>query len=223
MSSERLKRMAPERRDKLFRSAAEEFATQGYEGASLNRIIEKAGIGKSSLYYYFEDKRDLFGQLLQAVFEHFVRSIGGFDYRTLTAESFWPEIESLFLKGVEFSENNVWYIRVGQLFYRVGTHRKAHDDAAGGLLAMAETWVASLLRHGMALGVVRTDLPEGFLIQSVMALVEVCDRYLLENWNQYGRPERRVLVAQQMELLKQVCLPRPDPGARPASPHGPAS
>lgn len=208
MSSERLKRMAPERRDKLFRSAAEEFATQGYEGASLNRIIEKAGIGKSSLYYYFEDKRDLFGQLLQAVFEHFVRSIGGFDYRTLTAESFWPEIESLFLKGVEFSESNAWYVRVGQLFYRLRAHQTGRDDATSGPLAMAESWVASVLRHGMTLGVVRHDLPEDLLLQSVMALVEVCDRYLLENWNRYGRAERRTLVAQQMALLKQVCMPR---------------
>jgi len=83
--------MSTERRDRLFQTAAEELATQGYDGASLNRIIERAGIGKSSLYYYFDDKRDLFGQLIQSVFDHFVRDIGGFDYRTLTAETYWPE------------------------------------------------------------------------------------------------------------------------------------
>jgi len=41
----------------------------------------------------------------------------------------------------------------------------------------------------------------------VMALVEVSDRYFLETWAQYGHDERRVLVGQQMELLKRVCLP----------------
>jgi AcrR family transcriptional regulator len=206
MSTERLKRLSPERREKLFRSAAEEFGTEGYDGASLNRIIERAGFGKSSLYYYFEDKQDLFGQLIQSVFEHFVRAIGGFDYRTLTAESFWPEIEALFLKGVAFSEDNTWYVRVGQLFYRLRRHEK-RGGATSGLLAMAENWVASLLRHGMTLGVVRSDLPEALLVQSVMAVVEVCDRYLLETWNQYGSPERRDLVGQQMGLLKRVCEP----------------
>jgi hypothetical protein len=40
-----------------------------------------------------------------------------------------------------------------------------------------------------------------------MALVEVCDRYFLESWNQYEPPERRTLVAQQMGLLKRVCQP----------------
>ena len=205
MSGERLKRMSPERRDKLFQTAAEEFAAEGYDGASLNRIIERAGIAKSSLYYYFEDKRDLFGQLIQAVFERFIRDIGGFDYRTLTAETFWPEIETLFLKGVSFTERNAWSVHAGQLFHRLRAREKAGSTAAG-LFGMAETWVASLLRHGAALGVVRTDLPEDLLAQSVMALVEVCDRYLLDTWDQHESAGRRTLVAQQMGLLKRVCL-----------------
>lgn len=204
MSRERLKRMSPERRDRLFQSAAEEFAAQGYEGASLNRIIERAGIAKSSLYYYFDDKRDLFEQLVQSIVERFVRDIGGFDYRSLTAETFWPAIEALFVKGVAFSERNTWSVHLGQLFYRL---RMREKGAAGGLMGIAGGWVASLLRHGMALGVVRTDLPEDFLIQSVMALVEVCDRYFIETWNLYGQRERRALVTQQIELLKRVCRP----------------
>lgn len=205
MARERSKRMLPERRNKLFESAAEELAAAGYDGASLNRIIERAGIGKSSLYYYFDDKRDLFGELIQAVFERFMRDIGGFDYRALTAETYWTGIETLFVKGVEFSERNAWSVRVGQLFYRLRADKTA--GSPGGLMATVEAWVAALLRHGMALGVVRNDLPEGLLIQSVMALVEVSDRYFLETWAQYGHDERRVLVGQQMELLKRVCLP----------------
>jgi hypothetical protein len=72
---------------------------------------------------------------------------------------------------------------------------------------MAETWVAAVLRHGAALGVVRTDLPEDLLAQSLMALVEVCDRYLLDTWEQHDSAGRRALVGQQMGLLKRVCLP----------------
>jgi AcrR family transcriptional regulator len=193
--------MAPEKRDRLFQTAAEEFAEHGYEGASLNRIIGRAGLGKSSLYYYFEDKRDLFRQLLEAVFGHFMREIGGFDYRTLTAETFWGEIEALFVKGAAFSDRNPWYLRLGQLFYRL------RGQERGGIMAVVEAWVADLLRHGMALGVVRTDLPEALLVQSVMALVEVCDRYVLEHWEGLAVPARKVLIDQQMGLLKRVCVP----------------
>ncbi len=208
MTRERLKRMAPKRRDKLFRSAAEEFSAHGYDGASLNRIIERAGIGKSSLYYYFEDKRDLFRRLIESVFEHFLRDIGGFDYRTLTADTFWTEIEALFVKGVAFTERHAWYVRVGQMFHRLRASEKG-GRATGGLMTMAESWLASLLRHGMALGVVRTDLPEALLVQAVMALLEVCDRYFVECWSRCGTPERRALTEQQMALLKRICLPLP--------------
>ena len=205
MVRERLKRMLPERRDKLFHSAAEELDAAGYEGASLNRIIERAGIGKSSLYYYFDDKRDLFGQLVQAVFEHFIREMGGLDYRALTADTFWTEIEALFAKGVVFSERNPWSVRVGQLFYRLRADKGV--AATSGFMSVVEGWVASLLRHGMTLEVVRTDLPDGLLIQSVMALVEVCDRYFLETWTADGQAQRRALIGQQMQLLRRVCAP----------------
>ena len=33
-----------------------EFAAFGYEGASYNKIIQKIGISKGSMYYYFENK-----------------------------------------------------------------------------------------------------------------------------------------------------------------------
>lgn len=206
MSTQRLERMDPERREKLFQSAAAEFAAHGYEGASLNRIIGRAGFGKSSLYYYFEDKRDLFQRLVESVFSHFVREIGGFDYRTLTAASFWPEIERLFVKGVEFSEKNAWYVRLGQLFHGL-RGQEIRSGKTTGAMAMVEHWVAEVLQHGMSLGVVRTDLPDALLVQSVMALVEVCDRYVLDTWSQYDHDQRRVLVRQQTSLIRRLCLP----------------
>ena len=52
------------RRQQLHAVAAEEFLTHGYERASLNRIIDRAGIAKSSFYYYFEDKRALHADLV---------------------------------------------------------------------------------------------------------------------------------------------------------------
>ena len=59
MSSNRLQRMSEERRDKLFQSAAEEFEAQGYDKASLNRILERAGIGKSRRVVQAEASRAL--------------------------------------------------------------------------------------------------------------------------------------------------------------------
>jgi AcrR family transcriptional regulator len=41
-------------------AAAKEFVAHGFEAASLNRILDDAGISKGAAYYYFDDKTDLY-------------------------------------------------------------------------------------------------------------------------------------------------------------------
>jgi AcrR family transcriptional regulator len=44
--------------------AIEEFAENGFESASINRIVANSGISKGSFYQYFADKLDLFMHLV---------------------------------------------------------------------------------------------------------------------------------------------------------------
>ncbi len=60
MPTKRFDKLEPERRTRLLATAREEFIRNGYEGASLNTIVKEAEISKGSLYYYFEDKADLY-------------------------------------------------------------------------------------------------------------------------------------------------------------------
>ena len=52
-----------EKRERLLRAAREEFSRVPYESASVNRIIQSAGIPRGSFYMYFTDKEELFGHL----------------------------------------------------------------------------------------------------------------------------------------------------------------
>ncbi|MEZ4837200.1 MAG: TetR/AcrR family transcriptional regulator [Caldilineaceae bacterium] len=45
--------------------AIEEFIAQGFDGASISQMVQRAGIAKGSFYQYFEDKQDLFDHLLE--------------------------------------------------------------------------------------------------------------------------------------------------------------
>ena len=45
--------------------SVEEFYQQGYEKASISRIVDTAGIAKGSFYQYFEGKEDLFRYIVQ--------------------------------------------------------------------------------------------------------------------------------------------------------------
>lgn len=55
-----------EKRQRLLAAARAEFARVPYEEASVNRIIQAAGIPRGSFYMYFTDKEDLFRHLMES-------------------------------------------------------------------------------------------------------------------------------------------------------------
>ena len=60
MPRPRFDKLPPERQATILDAATVEFATAGYENASLNRIIERAELSKGATYYYFDGKEDLY-------------------------------------------------------------------------------------------------------------------------------------------------------------------
>ena len=54
-----------ETRQKLLASAKSEFLEKGYLKASLRNICKNAGVTTGALYFFFEDKEDLFGSLVE--------------------------------------------------------------------------------------------------------------------------------------------------------------
>jgi TetR/AcrR family transcriptional regulator len=52
-------------RMRLLLAAAEVFARKGYSAASVNEIVEAAGVTKPVLYYYFQNKEGIFHAILE--------------------------------------------------------------------------------------------------------------------------------------------------------------
>src|SRR5580693_8317573 len=50
---------ADERREQILDCALQVFASKGYHGASIADVCTRAGIGRATLYQYFDDKRDV--------------------------------------------------------------------------------------------------------------------------------------------------------------------
>lgn len=69
-----------ETKEKLIASAKAEFMKKGYTKASLRKICADAGVTTGALYFFFEDKEDLFAAIVEPPFqclvnvlhEHFV-------------------------------------------------------------------------------------------------------------------------------------------------------
>lgn len=51
-------------REALLKAGREEFLNKGFERASLRKICEKAGVTTGAVYFFFENKEDLFHQIV---------------------------------------------------------------------------------------------------------------------------------------------------------------
>jgi len=53
-----------QRRQAIIEAAQDVFAAEGFAAARLDQVATKAGVAKGTIYLFFEDKEDLFEQLL---------------------------------------------------------------------------------------------------------------------------------------------------------------
>ena len=82
-----LKKLDPEKRDRIINSAIEEFSLYPYEKASTNNIVKNAGISKGLLFHYFESKQDLYDKITGFVINKL--------YDEITAQINWDERDLL--------------------------------------------------------------------------------------------------------------------------------
>lgn len=57
--------LEPNARQRLLETATELFADKGYAGTSVREIVDRAGVSKPVLYYYFKSKEGLFYAILE--------------------------------------------------------------------------------------------------------------------------------------------------------------
>lgn len=206
MGRPRFENLEAERQTRLFDSAAEEFSARGYEAASLNQILEKSGMSKSSLYYYFEDKADLFTSLVERSVTYLWREIGGFDLGALTAENFWDELEAHVHRAVGIMSQNVWYVKLARMFFRLRGEAKGIEKT-GRLFEAATRFVDNVLSRGQELGVVRTDLPQSLLVDYAMALGEAGDRWMIRHWDEMDEAARAETASVNLQIFKRLFAP----------------
>ena len=71
LMNEKFLKLDPEKQNRILRAICEEFTYHSYEDASTNRIVEKAGISKGTLFNYFGCKENMYHALLKYVLDFF--------------------------------------------------------------------------------------------------------------------------------------------------------
>jgi AcrR family transcriptional regulator len=104
-----------ETRARVLQAAAEVFARDGLEGASLRRIAERASVDIATLKYHVVDKGALFAEVYQDGYEHFQQALGPQLIRVPLArdrEELVREVTSLLERGFDYLEQNQTFVRL---------------------------------------------------------------------------------------------------------------
>ena len=205
MPRPRFASLEPERRRTILQAAAEELARNGVEGASYNRIIERAGVSKGAMYYYFDGRDDLLLTTLVDALERASVEIGPpahFD----DAVGFWDSVEELYHRITRFllREPTLGELLKSALVRPVGT---GIAEAIADFIAGVQRDVEELLARGRALGAVRDDLPADLLVRLVMATGEAGDRWGLENWQTLSPQEIEGYAADLFDVHVRIAAP----------------
>src|SRR5690349_3761299 len=99
MPRPRFDKLDDDKKRSILTIAAEEFAVHGYEASSYNRIIERSGISKGAIYYYFDDKEDLYATVLRDAMQRLVIEVGDIG-STRDAAGFWTEFEDWYRRSI---------------------------------------------------------------------------------------------------------------------------
>jgi AcrR family transcriptional regulator len=203
MARNRFHNLAPDRQEAMLAAAAHEFAERGYGGASLSRIIAGAGISKGLLYYYFNDKEDLFVTTVEAAVERLLAAAGGFSIDDLSASTYWESMRQLGLQSVDVRSRETWYMRLALAFPRLRDEPEA-SDAVRPALEWGRRFTEKFLVRGQELGTVRRDVPLELLVEVTLAVDEAGDRWFAEHHMEYDEAELRRLVEGRIDLMRDM-------------------
>ena len=162
-----------DRRDLLLDAAAAEFAANGFEATSVQRIASAAGVSKAKVFYYFDNKDDLYARVLARALEPLFDPLEKVPPAS-SAESFWSSLEAGLAFAFEFAESDSRTAELVRGLYRRG----ADSDLLRRLLDRPRSAIDTWLRDGQRLGAVRTDLPVPILAEAMVGAIVHVDRWL---------------------------------------------
>lgn len=194
----------PKDRDRWLDPAEAEFCAQGFERASLNRMLADAGESKGRSYHYFDGKAGIYRETLKRALarnEHL--RLGAIDQAT-SRDAYWASIKALCENvTLAFQQDSALACLMR------GLHReKGAQIAALDLTRTLRAEISRLIDKGQALGAVRTDLPASLLVQTGYGLLVSIDAWFAENGQNMSARAERETSQDALKLVIDMLSPR---------------
>jgi len=168
MPNETFLNLPEEKRELIESISIDEFATYGFDNASINRIVKGAKIAKGSFYQYFVDKADLYKHILALISEkktNYVTPILSNPFE----HDFFSLLEDLYKTGLDFAKDNPKYSQIGFEMFKNKTNPffiKMYDESK----VLANQFYGSLLDLAISNGEVDPSIDKPFVIHMLINL-----------------------------------------------------
>ena len=202
MPTKRFENLDPRRRESILKAAQAEFARNGYEQASLNTIIRDAGISKGSLYYYFEDKTDLYLAVIENVIDELFREMEGIVAGEIL-DNLWCSIEKSMVRWMKIMREKPGLVRLWRNFLNLYMS-PASPPKITEFIGIAKEKVNVIFKDAQKKGIIRTDLPFTLLVAIFYNMDTAFDLWIYEHIDSISDTEHRQLVKLYVDLLRKA-------------------
>ena len=168
-----------DKRERILDAAEKLFKLRRFHGITLQEIAQAAKVGKGTIYLYFEDKDDLFFQMVTSGFDELCAVV---ERHCASDTPFVDRLRSMCDEVSAFFERRTQMFNIiqgeaawmpggakGKLMQRWGKRRKKLIDAT-----------VNILRQGVEEGVVRPDIPVEVMAMYLLGMLRTRTRDLSE-------------------------------------------
>lgn len=180
-------------RQHILREAAREFARLGFDQANINVIAEQAGIGKGTIYLYFENKRELFLAMLRSIAQTQLAAIRA---ALATKGTLQDRLERLFRAFVQLSreDSDSFNVYMSALY---GVNRAFQAEATK-LLRDYLAVISLVLEESRDAGEIQTNDIEA----TALLVLSLTESYVLSarvlGWSEHMITQQATMIAQHI-------------------------
>ena len=180
------------KRLKLIEAAIDEFNEFGIENASYNRIIERSGMSKGSVYYHFDNKDALLAIVMEEIGERVLKAVPERDLPQ-NKDEFWQSLWDYRQREFDFFAT---HIRLGRILIMSldvpDFDIKDINNLCAPLTKLLHRQI-NLIKRGQELGAVRNDL----CVDLIFNLMRAVDKSLCVKF--FGREAEDILKLSESE------------------------
>jgi AcrR family transcriptional regulator len=188
-------------RRRILDAAEQVFSRKGFDGARVDEIASTAGVNKALIYYYFESKKAVLGELVNRVLQELVaEKEAAFDSLPAGTSLATGEVpKDLMQRGIEMTTRRMTFFGI------LCTEALKNGDDMPALFGVMDRYMASLFPSFSKLGLPAPSLEDIRLPAMFFGFAPIVFFELLKRkWAEYYKVDQTALQETFYELFGKV-------------------